>query len=98
MRVDKPWGFYEDFFRSESLVVKRIVVNPGCSLSLQKHQHRRELWLLVSGSGSYIYDDIVCRFGVDCPVFIDSGVVHRIVNDSGSVVLVVVEVQTGCCR
>ena len=51
-KVLKPWGWYQDLYRSSHLVVKIIEVNPHCRLSLQKHQHRTENWYGVKGTAT----------------------------------------------
>lgn len=49
--VEKPWGHYEDYFRGENVVFKKIVINPGHKISYQKHNLRSEFWYVQSGSG-----------------------------------------------
>jgi len=56
-RVDKPWGYYEDFYRDEDVVLKRIVVNPDENLSYQIHRERDEFWFVAQGSAAIIIKD-----------------------------------------
>lgn len=49
-RVEKPWGYYEDYFRGENVAFKKIVINPGHKISYQKHNLRSELWYVQSGN------------------------------------------------
>jgi mannose-6-phosphate isomerase-like protein (cupin superfamily) len=76
--------------------VKRIIVNPGQRLSLQKHRHRREHWVIVQGQGSFTLDDDVRIVKVGDAVYIPVGGVHRIENN-GTEYLVIIETQLGLC-
>ena len=53
-RVYRPWGYYEGLDSSDPFQVKRIMVKPGCKLSLQMHHHRAEHWVVVSGTAKVI--------------------------------------------
>ncbi len=91
---NRPWGSYRVLHREAGLWVKRIEVNPGARLSLQKHGHRSEKWVVVAGSGVSIVDgkEIPVRVGsfVDVPCH----AVHRMWN-TGIKPLVFVEVALG---
>ena len=87
----RPWGNYIKLFQEDGVWVKRLEVNPGARLSLQKHAYRSEKWNIVRGDGYVILDGrkIVVRAGsvVEVPV----GTVHRIAN-TGKKKLVFIEV------
>ncbi len=93
-RVTRPWGSFESLDTAEGFQVKRLSVHPGAALSLQKHRHRAEHWVVVSGRARVtLGDDVVElaeRESIDIPV----GAVHRVENP-GSEMLHIVEVQTG---
>ena len=90
----RPWGFYERLIMSDRFQVKRIVVTPGHKLSLQKHFHRAEHWVVVSGSA------IVHRDGEDTlvreneSIYLPLGCTHRMTNP-GRIPLTLIEVQVG---
>ncbi len=93
-RGERPWGYYDVLLEDAEHKVKRIVVLPGKRLSLQRHRHRDEHWLIVSGEALLTLntDEIILRKGqsVDIP----RGALHRVRN-MGPSKLVFVEVQTG---
>lgn len=93
---NRPWGRWEEYLNEPGYRVKRIVVNPGQRLSLQKHRHRREHWVIVQGRGAFTLDDEVRTVQVGDAVYIPVGGVHRIEND-GSEYLVIIETQLGLC-
>jgi mannose-1-phosphate guanylyltransferase/mannose-6-phosphate isomerase len=93
-RVERPWGYYDSIDTGERFQVKRIVVRPGGVLSLQKHMHRAEHWVVVRGTAEI-------TIGEDCrdvheneSVYIPIGAVHRLANP-GKIPLELIEVQTG---
>ena len=94
--IAKPWGYYEDFFRSEEVVFKKIVVNPCSELSLQKHNKRSEFWYVVEGKGFIVYNDMVKRVDAGYSIEIPVGTIHCIVNDTDDL-LVMYEMQFGNC-
>lgn len=91
---ERPWGNYIKLFEESGVWVKRVQVNPGGRLSLQKHNHRSEKWNIVSGEGLVVLDDqeIPVKGGsvIDVPL----GAVHRIGN-TGDVPLIFIEVACG---
>ncbi|EAR22231.1 mannose-1-phosphate guanylyltransferase/mannose-6-phosphate isomerase [Nitrococcus mobilis] len=93
-RVHRPWGSYEGIASSERFQVKRIIVNPGKSLSLQMHHHRAEHWVIVRGTGRVIRGEESYLISEDQSTYIPLGTVHRLEN-SGVIPLELVEVQTG---
>jgi mannose-1-phosphate guanylyltransferase len=90
----RPWGTYEVLVDSEGYKVKRIIVKPGQRLSLQKHFHRNEHWVVVSGTAMVTVDDDKFELRENESTYIKMGQVHRLENQ-GSVDLVMVEVQVG---
>jgi mannose-1-phosphate guanylyltransferase/mannose-6-phosphate isomerase len=93
-RVYRPWGSYESLITSERFQVKRIVVNPGAKLSLQKHHHRAEHWIVVSGTAEVTCEDKVFALGEDESTYIPLGHKHRL-NNPGVIPLELIEVQSG---
>ncbi len=92
--VRRPWGTYEVLNDEPGVKVKRIVVHPGASISLQLHRHRAEHWTIVSGSGEIEIDDKKIPCKRDTTVFVPVGAKHRIRN-TGQEDIVFIEVQTG---
>lgn len=90
----RPWGHYIKLYQESGVWVKRVEVKPGQRLSLQKHEHRSEKWIVVSGQGIAVMDgqDIPLSAGsiLDVPL----GAVHRIGN-TGKDILVFIEVACG---
>jgi mannose-6-phosphate isomerase-like protein (cupin superfamily) len=78
----------------ERFKVKRIVVNPGASLSLQKHNHRAEHWVVVKGTAKISKGDDELLLTEDQSIYIPIGTLHRLENP-GLIPLEIVEVQTG---
>lgn len=92
--VHRPWGSYDSLEAGGRFQVKRIVVKPGASLSLQKHHHRAEHWIVVSGTAEVTCDDKVFLLGENQSTYIPLGSVHRLSNP-GKVPLELIEVQSG---
>ena len=93
-KVFRPWGHYDSIDMGERFQVKRITVNPGEVLSLQKHYHRAEHWIVVSGTAEITRDDEVFILTENQSAYIPLGAVHRLVNP-GSIPLELIEVQSG---
>lgn len=93
-RMYRPWGFYEGLIAGERFQVKRIVVQPGGRLSLQKHFHRAEHWVVVAGTAEVTRGDKVLLLRENESVYLPLGCVHRLVNP-GRIPLVLIEVQSG---
>lgn len=93
-RVHRPWGTYEGVAQSDRFQVKRIMVNPGSKLSLQKHHHRAEHWVVVKGTGLVTRGDEKILLSEDQSTYIPLGMVHRLENP-GVIPLEIIEVQTG---
>jgi mannose-1-phosphate guanylyltransferase/mannose-6-phosphate isomerase len=92
--VHRPWGSYEGVARGPRYQVKRIVVKPGRSLSLQKHHHRAEHWVVVSGTARAVCEDNVLVLSENQSTYIPLGAVHRLENP-GKIDLEIIEVQSG---
>ncbi len=93
-RVARPWGWYDSIDMGERFQVKRIMVKPGASLSLQKHHHRAEHWVVVSGTAEVTNGDKVMVLGENQSTYIPIGQVHRLANP-GKEPLEIIEVQSG---
>jgi mannose-1-phosphate guanylyltransferase/mannose-6-phosphate isomerase len=93
-KVYRPWGAYEDMDVSERFIVKRITVKPKAKLSLQKHIHRAEHWVVVKGTALVTKGDEQHILKEDQSIYIPLGVVHRLENP-GIIPLELVEVQSG---
>ena len=93
-RVYRPWGFYESLIQGERFQVKRIVVTPGQKLSLQKHFHRAEHWVVVNGSALVTRDGVEMLVRENESVYLPLGCVHRLENP-GRIPLALIEVQSG---
>jgi mannose-1-phosphate guanylyltransferase/mannose-6-phosphate isomerase len=94
LKVHRPWGSYQSMDTGDRHQVKRIVVKPGARLSLQKHHHRSEHWIVVRGAALVTVNDLVKTVHENESVYIPMGAVHRLENP-GKIVLELIEVQTG---
>ncbi|HEX7375099.1 MAG TPA: mannose-1-phosphate guanylyltransferase/mannose-6-phosphate isomerase [Steroidobacteraceae bacterium] len=92
--VFRPWGSYDSVDNGERFQVKRLVVKPGASMSLQLHHHRAEHWIVVSGTARITRGDEVFLLGENESTYIPMGTKHRIENP-GKVELHIIEVQSG---
>ncbi len=93
-KVYRPWGSYEGIDLSDNFQVKRITVKPGARLSLQKHFHRAEHWVVVRGTAIVTKDGEELLLREDESTYIPLGVVHRLENP-GKIDLELIEVQSG---
>lgn len=93
-RVCRPWGSYERLAEGERFQVKRIVVEPGGELSLQKHYHRAEHWVVVGGVAEVTLGDDVRLVTENESIYIPQGSLHRLRNP-GKLPLLLIEIQTG---
>ena len=93
-RDHRPWGSFESLYMGPRFQVKRIVVKPGGSLSLQSHVHRSEHWVVVEGTAKVTIGDVVKLVSDNESVYIPLGEKHRMENP-GKVPMVLIEVQTG---
>jgi len=93
-RVNRPWGAYEGVDVGDRFQVKRITVTPGARLSLQKHHHRAEHWVVVKGTARVTCGEKIFLLGENQSTYIPLGEVHRLENP-GQIPLEIIEVQSG---
>ncbi|PUE16063.1 mannose-1-phosphate guanylyltransferase/mannose-6-phosphate isomerase [Limnohabitans sp. MMS-10A-178] len=93
-KVSRPWGWYDSIGSGERFQVKRIMVKPGASLSLQMHHHRSEHWIVVSGTAEVTVGDKTVLLTENQSTFIPLGQTHRLHNP-GKLPLELIEVQSG---
>lgn len=92
--VHRPWGSYEGIAKGARYQVKHIVVKPGRSLSMQKHFHRAEHWVVVSGTAKVLCGEETFALSENQSTYIPLGSVHRLENP-GKIDLEIIEIQTG---
>ena len=92
--VNRPWGCYDSVDAGPRFQVKRITVKPGAKLSLQKHHHRAEHWIVVKGTAEVTCDDKTFLLTENQSAYIPLGSVHRLANP-GKVPVELIEVQSG---
>ena len=92
--VFRPWGSYDSIDTGERFQVKRLVVKPGATMSLQLHHHRAEHWIVVSGTARITRGEETFLLGENESTYIPMGTKHRIANP-GKVELHIIEVQSG---
>jgi mannose-1-phosphate guanylyltransferase/mannose-6-phosphate isomerase len=93
-RNHRPWGSYQAVDLGERFQVKRLIVRPGAALSLQKHMHRAEHWVVVRGTAAVTIDGNERLVHENESTYIPLGAVHRLANP-GKIPLELIEVQTG---
>jgi mannose-1-phosphate guanylyltransferase/mannose-6-phosphate isomerase len=94
LKMYRPWGAYQRIDIGSRFQVKRITVKPGGRLSLQKHHHRSEHWVVVSGTAEVTVGDKVMELHENESTYIPIGEIHRLANP-GKVPLEIIEVQVG---
>jgi mannose-1-phosphate guanylyltransferase/mannose-6-phosphate isomerase len=94
IKVHRPWGSYQSVDNGDRHQVKRIIVKPGGRLSLQKHHHRSEHWIVVRGAARVTVNELVKTVHENESIYIPIGAVHRLENP-GKISLELIEVQTG---
>jgi mannose-1-phosphate guanylyltransferase/mannose-6-phosphate isomerase len=94
VKVHRPWGSYQSVDNGDRHQVKRIIVKPGGRLSLQKHHHRSEHWIVVRGAARVTVNELVKTVHENESIYIPIGAVHRLENP-GKISLELIEVQTG---
>ncbi len=92
--VFRPWGKYNSIDMGQRFQVKHITLNPGATLSLQKHHHRAEHWIVVSGTAEITCDDKKFLLTENHSTYIPIGSLHRLTNP-GKIPLELIEVQSG---
>ena len=93
-RIYRPWGHYDGVVEGERWQVKKILVKPGASLSLQKHHHRAEHWVVVKGTAVVEKDGVEELVGENQSTYIPLGAKHRLSNP-GKIPVEMIEVQSG---
>ncbi|AMW34245.1 mannose-1-phosphate guanylyltransferase/mannose-6-phosphate isomerase [Haematospirillum jordaniae] len=93
-KVHRPWGWYDSIDEGGCFKVKRIQVKPGASLSLQKHHHRAEHWVVVKGTAEVTCGNKKLLFVENQSTYIPLGEIHRLSNP-GTIPLEIIEVQSG---
>ena len=93
-KVHRPWGWYDSIDEGSRFKVKRIQVKPKASLSLQKHHHRAEHWIVVTGTAEITNGEKVLTLTENQSTYIPLGEVHRLANP-GTIPLEIIEVQSG---
>jgi mannose-1-phosphate guanylyltransferase / mannose-6-phosphate isomerase len=93
-KVHRPWGWYDSVDAGDRFQVKRIMVKPGASLSLQMHHHRAEHWIVVCGTAKVTRGEETFLLGENESTYIPMGQKHRLANP-GKVMLEMIEVQSG---
>lgn len=94
LTAHRPWGTYTVLEDTHGYKIKKIIVNPGKQLSLQKHFHRSEHWIVVSGTATVIVGDQTMIVRPNESTYIKMGEVHRLAND-GKIPVVLIEAQVG---
>jgi len=93
-KVHRPWGWYDSVDEGARFQVKRIMVKPGASLSLQMHHHRAEHWIVVKGTAEVTVGERKLLLTENQSTYIPLGEVHRLANP-GKLPLELIEVQSG---
>ena len=93
-KVYRPWGYYDSIDVGNGFQVKHILVNPGAKLSLQKHRHRAEHWIIVKGVAIITCGNKTFKLEKSQSTFIPKGEIHRLENQ-GKISLEIIEIQTG---
>ena len=93
-KIYRPWGSYDSIDHGDRFQVKRLTVKPGASLSLQKHYHRAEHWVVVKGTARVINGEKEILLSENQSTYIPIGEVHRLENP-GHVELELIKVQSG---
>jgi mannose-1-phosphate guanylyltransferase/mannose-6-phosphate isomerase-like protein (cupin superfamily) len=93
-RVDRPWGYYELLYDAPQRCEKRLVIYPGCRLSLQRHARRDEHWKILEGCASITFEGKALRRDPGAEITIPAMAWHRLQND-GKIPLIIHEIQTG---
>lgn len=103
-RVNKPWGFYEDFYRSDKVVFKKIVIEPYACISFQVHSERGEFWFIEQGPALFKFstqsEDQLKNYSLKEvkdgeTIEVPPGVAHQIIADS--IPVIIWEMQYGKC-
>jgi mannose-6-phosphate isomerase-like protein (cupin superfamily) len=90
----RPWGQFTVLHDGNDCKIKKIIVHPNKRLSLQSHEHRKELWLVIKGRGRAQLDDDILPIHVSSIIVVEQKQKHRLINDSEED-LEIIEIQTG---
>ena len=90
----RPWGCYQTLMLADGYQVKMMTINPGGALSLQKHQHRTEHWIVVKGTPIITVDKKASTYDIGARALINKNTLHRAENHTTDPV-VIIEVQLG---
>ncbi len=93
-KVFRPWGYYDSIDAGDGFQAKRISVNPGAKLSLQKHKYRAEHWVIVSGVAKITCGKKIFKLEKNQSTYIPKGEIHRLENEE-NIKLEIIEIQTG---
>ncbi len=94
---ERPWGKWEEYLNEKGYRVKRFIVKQGKRLSLQKHLHRSETWVIVQGKGLFTLNETSREIASGETITIPVEAIHRVEN-TGDQDLIVIETQIGDCR
>lgn len=93
--VTRDWGYWNVIERGDRYKIKRIVLFPHKSISMQYHNHRTETWCVIEGEGKALVGDRDFKIQRHSSFYIPIGVVHKVENTSSKTNLVIIEVQQG---
>ncbi len=93
-RLYRPWGYFDALDEGERFQVARLVIRPGASISLQKHYHRAEHWIVVKGTAEVTQGETVFLLTENQSTYTSVGQTHRLKNP-GSIPLEIIEIRTG---
>jgi len=93
-KIYRPWGYYDLLESGDGFQVKRLLINPGAKISLQKHLHRAEHWVVVKGLATVTSGETIIELKINQSTFIPKGTIHRVENKQRTP-LEIIEVQTG---
>ena len=93
-KVDRPWGYYNILVKTSTYLIKKIVILPKKSISLQMHNYRSEHWIVLSGQAKIIIDNDEMHLEQSQSAFVPSKKKHKITNDTLSP-LIIIETQLG---
>jgi len=92
--VYRPWGYFNSISRKDNYQIKIISLNPSAKISLQKHKHRSEHWIVISGIATVTLGEKVFDLHVNESIFIPAEEIHRLSNNQ-TTELKIIEIQTG---
>lgn len=93
---ERPWGIWADWYRTPAATLKCMVVRPGARMSLQRHNHRSEVWRIMSGEGEDQGTEPPTPLVAGRTHIVAKGAIHRVAN-TGQAPLVIIEMQLGQC-